>query len=78
MSSFHLAPLKLPENFAMFSSLSVGELPSTNNKIFIIGWTSSRYSAPTVSPSLSLIVSTIPCLLENVSIMRAIGQLLRL
>ena len=61
MSSFHLSPPKLPGNFAMFSSLSVGESPSTNSTIFVIGRTNSHCSAPTASPSFSLIVRTTPC-----------------
>ena len=77
-SSFHPAPPKLPDNFAIFSSLSVGESLSTNNKIFVIGRTNSHCSAPAASPSLSLIVCTILCLSKNVSIMRAIGQLFQL
>ena len=75
MSSFHLAPPELPGNFAIFPLLSVEELLSTNNTIFVIGRTNSRCSVPL---SLSLLVRTIPCLSENVSIMRAIGQLFRL
>ena len=56
MSLFHLAPPKLPGNFAMFSSLSVGESLSNNNTIYVIGRTNSHCSAPIASPSLSLIV----------------------
>ena len=78
MLSFHLASPKLPGNFAVFSWLSVGELPSTNSTIFVIGRTNSRCSAPTASPSISLIVHTIPCLSGNVSIMRTIDQLFQL
>ena len=78
MSSFHLALPKIPGNSAMFSSHSVGKSLSTNNTIFVIGRTNSCCSAPTASPSLSLIVRTIPCLSGNVSIMWAIDQLFRL
>ena len=59
MPSFHLAAPKLPGNCAMFSLLSVGESPSTNCTIFVIGQTNSRCSAPTASQSLSLIVHTV-------------------
>ena len=72
MLSFHLVPQKLPSNFAMFSSLSIGESLSTNNIVFTIDWINSGCSAPAASPSLSLIVCAILCLSGNVSIMRAL------
>ena len=75
MSLFHLAPQKLPGNFAMFSLLSIREWLSINNTIFIIGWTILRCSAPTASSSLSLIVHTIPYLSGNILIMRAANYL---
>ena len=72
MLSFHLVSQKLPSNFTMFSSLSIGESLSTNNIVFTIDWTNSGCSAPAASPSLSLIVCTILCLSGNVSIMWAL------
>ena len=71
MSSFHLALPKLYGNFAMFSSLSEGELPFTNNLILVIGQINSCNSATTASPSLRLIIHTS-------SILREIGKLFRL
>ena len=64
MSSFHLAPQKLPVNLqcSKQSLLSVRKSLSTNNTIFVIGHTNSRWSAPNASTSLSLIVRTILCL----------------
>ena len=53
--------------------LSVGESPSTNNTIFAISWTSSRWVLFSL-PSFNLTVRTTPCLLSNVSILGATGQ----
>ena len=75
MSLFHLAP---PIQPAIFARFFVRESLSTNNTIFAIDRTNSRWSALTTSPSLSLIDRTILCLLGNVSIMQAIGQWFRL